>query len=249
MRLLQYLTLAALLLGPAIHNSAKGQNVSINLEGLPGHNSSILDVASNNRGVLLPRMTEAQRNAIPSPAEGLLLYQSNGSPGFYVFSGGAWRAVSSATAEIDMPEMYTVFSTDFVATGANWTLVPGMNVSVTIPSGKTAKAHIMADVGLVTNSNNNNHHSCTDLAILLNGGLLPEAGYKRVTAGSGSTTTHNNHHQNPVVTGYIDLSAGTYNFGLYAVRTCNGGNTRNAVLGGNGESLLQGTLSVQLIYD
>jgi hypothetical protein len=39
--------------------------------------SSILDIESNSQGVLLPRLTTAQRNAIVSPANGLLFFNSD----------------------------------------------------------------------------------------------------------------------------------------------------------------------------
>ncbi|MBK8845006.1 MAG: tail fiber domain-containing protein [Bacteroidetes bacterium] len=55
--------------------------------------SSLLDVTSTTKGVLIPRMTLAQRNAIASPATGLLIYQTNSTPGFYYYSGTAWTAV------------------------------------------------------------------------------------------------------------------------------------------------------------
>lgn len=249
MRLLPYMMIATMVLVMAKHQNASAQNVSINNEGMPGHASSILDVASDSRGVLLPRMTEAQRNAIPSPAEGLLLYQTNGSTGFYVHSGGTWESLSGGAAQVDMPELLKVHSSDFLITGNNWSMVPGMSLDFTIPPGKAAKAHIIVDIGLVTNASGNNNHSCTDIAIILNENFLPDAGYKRVTAGSGSTSNHNNHIKNTVVTGYSELATGDYNVSIYAVRTCTGGNTRNAVLGGDSTSLLQGTMTVQLIYD
>jgi len=39
-----------------------------------GQASSVLDVKSTSKGFLAPRMTAAQRIAVTSPAEGLLLY-------------------------------------------------------------------------------------------------------------------------------------------------------------------------------
>lgn len=39
--------------------------------------SSVLEMKSTEKGVLVPRMTTAQRNAIPSPAEGLLVYDTD----------------------------------------------------------------------------------------------------------------------------------------------------------------------------
>src|SRR6476620_8585542 len=53
--------------------------------------SSLLEVKSTTKGVLIPRMTLAQRNAIVSPATGLIIYQTDNIPGFYYYSGSAWR--------------------------------------------------------------------------------------------------------------------------------------------------------------
>jgi hypothetical protein len=40
-------------------------------------------------------MTKNQRDAIASPVEGLMIYQTNSSPGFYYYDGSKWTAVSS----------------------------------------------------------------------------------------------------------------------------------------------------------
>ncbi len=41
---------------------------------------------TNNKGVLLPRLTQTQRLGISSPASGLLVYQTNGSTnGLYYY--------------------------------------------------------------------------------------------------------------------------------------------------------------------
>src|SRR5688572_19139995 len=49
--------------------------------------SAMLDVVSTAKGVLIPRMTSGQRAAINSPATGLLVYQTDGTPGFYYNAG------------------------------------------------------------------------------------------------------------------------------------------------------------------
>jgi len=52
--------------------------------------SAQLDITSTVRGLLMPRMTAAQRSAISSPAEGLLVYQTNAPVGAYLYMSGAW---------------------------------------------------------------------------------------------------------------------------------------------------------------
>jgi hypothetical protein len=65
--------------------------------------SSMLDVTSTTKGLLVPRMTTAQRNAIPSPATGLLIYQTDGSPGLFYNSGTpaspVWILAGSSTGQ------------------------------------------------------------------------------------------------------------------------------------------------------
>jgi hypothetical protein len=56
--------------------------------------SSVLEMVSTSKGMLVPRMTSAQRNAILLPATGLLIYQTNSTPGFYYYSGTAWKAIT-----------------------------------------------------------------------------------------------------------------------------------------------------------
>lgn len=52
--------------------------------------SSMLDIQSTTKGVLVPRMTKTQRNAISSPATGLMIYQTDNTPGLRVYNGTNW---------------------------------------------------------------------------------------------------------------------------------------------------------------
>src|SRR5689334_13119154 len=63
------------------------QNVGVNSTGAAPDNSAMLDVQSTSKGMLIPRMTAAQRTAISLPATGLFVYQTDGSAGFYYNSG------------------------------------------------------------------------------------------------------------------------------------------------------------------
>jgi len=71
--------------------------VAINTTGAEPANSAMLDVSSTEKGILIPRMTEAQRTAIVSPATGLLVYQNDGSEGFYYYGGSAWKRLDTGS--------------------------------------------------------------------------------------------------------------------------------------------------------
>lgn len=51
--------------------------------------SALLDLSSTNKGLLMPRMTAAQRVGIASPATGLLVFQTDGTSGYYYNAGTA----------------------------------------------------------------------------------------------------------------------------------------------------------------
>ena len=70
---------------------ATAQSVSINTDGSTAHASALLDVKSTSKGVLVPRMTKAERNAIAAPATGLMVFQNApDSVGFYYYDGTSW---------------------------------------------------------------------------------------------------------------------------------------------------------------
>ena len=55
--------------------------------------SSALEIKSTSGGLLIPRMTVDQRDTISSPSEGLMIYQLNGTVGFYFYDGTAWTKI------------------------------------------------------------------------------------------------------------------------------------------------------------
>jgi hypothetical protein len=70
--------------------------ISVTTDGSAADNSSMLDIKSTSKGLLIPRMTQAQRNNISSPANGLMIYQTDNSPGFYFHNGTTWSSVSGS---------------------------------------------------------------------------------------------------------------------------------------------------------
>jgi hypothetical protein len=76
-------------------SNARAQGVGINTDNSTADPSAMLDVKSTTQGMLVPRMTEAQRLLIASPATGLLVYQTDGTSGFFFYNGTAWTSLST----------------------------------------------------------------------------------------------------------------------------------------------------------
>lgn len=60
--------------------------------------SAALDITSTTGGLLVPRMTETQRDAISPAATGLMIYQTDGTVGFYYYNGSSWAEVAATSA-------------------------------------------------------------------------------------------------------------------------------------------------------
>ncbi|NHE59998.1 hypothetical protein G9Q97_24615, partial [Cyclobacterium sp. GBPx2] len=54
------------------------------------HASAALEIQSTEMGLLIPRLIEVQRNRLPNPATGLLIFQTDKESGFYYFDGESW---------------------------------------------------------------------------------------------------------------------------------------------------------------
>ena len=72
------------------------QSVAINTDGSAANTSSILDIKSINKGLLIPRMTSVQRTAIATPAKGLMVFDIT-TNSFWFHSGSAWAQLSGGS--------------------------------------------------------------------------------------------------------------------------------------------------------
>lgn len=101
----------------------QAQNIAVNATGVVANASAMLDIGSTTSGLLIPRMTIAQRNAIANPATSLLIFQTNSAPGYYynagtpgtpdwvrLFEGEGWSTTGNAG---------TVANNNFVGTTDN----------------------------------------------------------------------------------------------------------------------------------
>lgn len=92
--------------------------------------SALLEIQSTTKGVLIPRMTKAQRDAIVSPVAGLLIFQTNSAPGFYYHNGSVWTPISTKGANTSLSNLAAT-------TSINQHLQP--NADNTLDLGSTTK--------------------------------------------------------------------------------------------------------------
>jgi uncharacterized protein (TIGR02145 family) len=97
---------------------------AINTNGTTTDSSAMLDVKSTNKGALWPRMTLDQRNAIASPADGLMVFCVDcGTDGsLSIFANGAWRTFSACFTPSASAGSNTVSAGQIIW---NWTGVAG----------------------------------------------------------------------------------------------------------------------------
>lgn len=107
-----------LLIAVAINVTAFAQSIAINTDGSNPDSSAILDIKSTAKGLLMPRLSKAQRDAITNPANGLMIYQTDNTPGLYSFNTtGGWALLGDnfgthvAAKDIDV-NGFRLFNTD-----------------------------------------------------------------------------------------------------------------------------------------
>ncbi|MBL7732140.1 MAG: hypothetical protein JNM88_13245 [Chitinophagaceae bacterium] len=81
---------------------AAAQSISINNTGAAPDPKSMLDISSTTKGVLIPRMTQAERDAIGTPPTGLLLFNTS-SNSFQYYGGSAWVNITNSGIVTGIP--------------------------------------------------------------------------------------------------------------------------------------------------
>lgn len=66
------------------------ENGNIGIGTITPGASSILDISSTTKAVVLPRMTKTQRDAITTKVAGMIIYQTDNTPGLRVYNGTNW---------------------------------------------------------------------------------------------------------------------------------------------------------------
>ena len=75
-------------------NIAFSQSVAVNNDGTDAHPSAMFEIKSNNKGLLIPRMSTAERTAIDNPATGLIVYDTD-LDRFYFHGSSGWIEVTA----------------------------------------------------------------------------------------------------------------------------------------------------------
>lgn len=86
-------------------------------------------------GMLIPRMTDAQRIAIApnATAEGLLVYQTNAPAGFWYWDGAVWLPFTAGDAWGLFGNTGTLPGTDYVGTFDNTNFRMRTNGAIAVP--------------------------------------------------------------------------------------------------------------------
>lgn len=158
------------------------------------NSSAQLDISSTERGLLVPRMTAAQVAAIASPAAGLLVYQTDNTPGFYYFDGSAWTLIHSGILSVpnggtgSSSQNFVDLSTDQaiggVKTFTSDILANSVTASSYIVPGGNSSQFLKADGSV----DNNTYLTATDVS----SGYLPLTGGTLTGGLNGTSASFNN---------------------------------------------------------
>lgn len=155
--------------------------------------SAKLDVSSNNQGVLVPRMTAAQRTAISNPATGLLVYQTDGTSGFY-FYNGSWISLSTDKLPAQSGQSGKILQTN--GTTPSWTdpvITEGVRYFICAtgiyPSSTNlgGDSHFIGEVIMAAFAPNSPHSSPSGSWLPCNGQLLNISTYQVLYSLVGTT--------------------------------------------------------------
>jgi hypothetical protein len=152
MKLKQNLLKVALILVLSSSNAIHAQSMGISSNAITPDPSAIVEMRTTDKGVLIPRMTNAERDGITAPATGLMLYNTETNK-FNSYNGTAWVGLggmaylSATSGEI----LYTSSTTDVVITDMTKTALEAgtysilFNAQVSIPAAYYTTGFSTAD--------------------------------------------------------------------------------------------------------
>lgn len=192
--------------------------------------TAALDIQSTTRGMLVPRMTAAQRTAITTPAQGLMVYQTDAPIGLWMYVNSQWLRMTT-TADAGSGSLAKASaantSSSVIAVVLGGTAVPLPNAQflsgVTVNGANTSFTVSAAGTYRIT------YNLTTTAALLLSTQVtLNGVGIAGLTI--SPTISLNNFHAEAIVT----LAAGDVlqlqMFGLLGAATLSGGASNYMVI-------------------
>ena len=142
-----YTSRKSILIGLLLLVSVTFTHAQVGVGTVTPHASAQLDVSSTTKGLLPPRMTTAQRNAITTPANGLIIFNTTNNT-LNIYFSGAWYQFSTSLVPGSIATLVTASPTN------NGSLVSGSPASgvnsVVSYTGGNGESH----VGQVVSSTN-----------------------------------------------------------------------------------------------
>lgn len=159
------------------------------------YNSAIVNIDSTTKGFLPPRMTSAQKDAISSPATGLVIYQTDVDEGLYERTSSAWRKIYSGSI-FD----FSIYNSDGDLTGNRIVGAGAGNYSLTFNPNLIFNGKITAPTTGIVNrtyttsyflSANRYAISFIDYNQTISAGSVTSSAYQFINAAVINTTTSN----------------------------------------------------------
>ena len=165
--------------------------------------SAALDITDTTRGILIPRMSQNQRDAIVSPATGLLIYQTDGTTGFYYYNGTVWTSFAGSGAGWGLTgNSGTNPTTNGIGTTDN------QGLSVITNNTEAIRIAPNGNVGIGTNAPSTKLHMYTPpLPVTFNDGFEDNTLPPFTTSGTGGNWT---------------ITTSQFNTGSYSVQSGSG---------------------------
>jgi len=145
--------------------------------------SSVLDITATDAGLLVPRMTLTNRDNITAPATGLMIYQTDNTPGFYFYDGSAWSAFGGDSSSVSYSYMVPIWAEENQSLANNtyeWAFGNGAitpsnaGITIYVPSDYTC-----AIVAMTATTNNSSGSSKIEANV--NGSVLGASNGVEVT--------------------------------------------------------------------
>jgi hypothetical protein len=165
------------------------QGIGISSTAITPDVSAVLEMRSTNQGVLVPRMTITQRDLIPSPSPGLMIYNTT-SQAFNYYQGG-WKALASnlkggnGISVINSPDSVTISNSIPIleATSSSTTLATNTSYVSALSISAPSSGNFMVWFSTQSLSNTKANSSITISLFYNNGTPVPAS--ERIYSGTG----------------------------------------------------------------